>query len=438
MNRLRRLSMVALAAAWFGLVGCSDDTDPKVDGAVDAAADQLVEDVGPELAVPDSTPDSPQNVMGHGCTKKSECGGDAPDCLVVSNAKQAGFCTSSCTPDDSTTPLINEDNCPKNFYCSGIQMTSGTESYYCLQECVPSTTTNPCLSKKISCHPTSSRYIKPNQAVCFYTACENDKDCPVWSLTACQKDTDCTSVGTGAFCDDNFCAMPGKCMPSGLCGKHPGVGKATAKVGDPCKSDLDCAENGRCLGEDTKNEGGFGVGWRNGYCVVRGCMFSDKLPDFDCGPGAVCNYSYYGGYCFKECALNDAKGCRDYSGDKGGDYECYDWTGWTTSGVKMALKPMCMEASGQTCDSVNSTNGCAAIGDSTNSTNMKCRDRYTGKSKSNPKDPSGICLDDTASGIFDTTGPDGGVTTPDAGTPDAATLDAATPDAATPDAATMD
>jgi hypothetical protein len=43
---------------------------------------------------------------------------------------------------------------------------------------------------------------------------------------------------------------------------------------------------------------------------------------------------------------------------------------------------------------------CTHLADTGNPTHMACRDGKTGAIKANPKDPTGVCLDDTASGPF--------------------------------------
>ena len=47
-----------------------------------------------------------------------------------------------------------------------------------------------------------------------------------------------------------ICVKPGKCdLTSNLCAPHS-LGKPTAKIGDPCKDDTECAGNMVCLGTD--------------------------------------------------------------------------------------------------------------------------------------------------------------------------------------------
>ena len=432
MDRFKRLLALTCVAGLILAAGCSDDSGDNT--KQDAGADQAVtlDSSQHETAPPDKGPDpdtstdggtGPGN-MAEGCTKNTDCTGGAKICLNISKAKGASICSRYCTVDDSTTPLVNEDDCPTGFRCGKIALNDKTTKNFCLKDCTPSFTKNPCpKSSKVSCLPSSTRYAMPKQAVCFYSACQSGKDCPVFSDKTCAYDSDCKAVGTGAFCSDKYCALPGSCTAGGICGPHKGVGKATAKVGDPCKSDLDCPENGRCVQESNAYTNSIGVAFANGYCVVRGCMFGTTLTSFACPSGSSCNNLYYGGYCFKTCRVDktDIKdGCRNNPKDKGGDYDCYDWTNWTVRGVKVSTEPLCQNASTQTCDSLGKSE-CSSLGDAKNSSKMRCRDRHSGKDKSNKKDPKGVCLDDTKSGPFVTSAPDAGTTTPDAGTttPDA-------------------
>ena len=434
MRRTGMLVGTLLLALGLALGGCSDDGDEGKDGGIkldkgadmgnDATPDKSTED---QKVTADIKPDA-LNVgnMGQGCTKSSECTGAADRCLTMSKEKGASVCSKYCTKDNSKTPLVNEDDCPTGFICSDIKMTDGTSKNYCFQKCTPSFTKNPCpASSKLSCSPSSTRYGGTAQAVCFYSACTSNKDCPIWTQTKCVIDLECASVNKDAFCLSGNCARPGSCKPGGICGPHT-LGKSTAKVGDPCKSDLDCMNNGICLEESNSYTGSIGPAFRNGYCVVRYCQWPTELKDFACPTGSACNNLYYGGYCFKSCNPAKADHCRNNAADNGGDYECYDWTNWTVSGVKMVKEPICINASTQTCDSLGSSS-CDSLGDTTNSTKMRCQDRYTGKDKTNKKDPMGICLDNTASGKFLTAAPDGGY--PDTGAPDAGVPDAGVPDA---------
>ena len=423
MDKFWKFMVLMMMAAGLTLAGCSDDTvadkDTGADVGVEAGADLAPADTSPDTPAKDAADtDGIEKVgnMGEGCTKVAECTGKPAICLNISKTKGASACSAKCTPDDYKTPLINEDSCPKNFTCSRITMSDQTVKYYCLKDCIPSDTKNPCpKSGKTACRPYSSNAVSPGKAVCRYSACTVDKDCPVWAVTTCSTDGDCASVGKGAFCLSSTCALPGKCLTAaGLCGSHPGVGTKTAKVGDPCKSDLDCSESGYCIRESNKYTGALGVAYRNGYCAQRDCMFAKTMPSFKCPTGSHCNMRYYGGYCFKSCKLSDTKGCRGQ--DKGGDYECYDWSSWNMGGVKITAGPTCQNASSRTCDTVNSKVYCASLAsDSKNPTKMNCRDRYTGAVLSDPKSKKGVCLDDTASGAFDKPKADAGPSKTDAG-----------------------
>ncbi len=347
---------------------------------------------------------------------------------LFAGVKPAGICTKSCKPDNPATSLVDEDDCPKpNSVCATFKLGSITVNY-CLKSCKPSLTKNPCsTSSKQTCHPLSTIYTRrPETAACLYPACVKSQDCPAYSNTDCNIDADCKLVALDAFCEpvSKLCGRPGFCSNSGLCGAH-GYGKATAKVGDPCKDDFECPHNGVCMKERRNASGAIGVHNSNGYCVIPYCSFSNALTSYACPTESVCHWGYYGGMCFKTCKLDTASSCRGNSEDSGGDYECYAWNRWQFgSGAKVTAEPVCMSAATQTCDSLPTGYDCSTLGDDTNSTKMECADRATGQSKSNKADPSGVCLDNTASGKFIKPPSDAG---PDSST-DSGPLDSGPPD----------
>jgi len=429
------------------VAACSDDTSVKSDLGRDARVrEAAVEAALPDTGAPDLRKDSKPGVtkMGEGCVNKDDCGADAPLCLMPTGGS-LGICSKACTPDDPGTPLLNEDDCGEGNLCSTF--TIGSKDYfYCLKTCKPSTTKTNCpASSKRTCHPFATRYTGDLAVpACWYMACQSDKDCPVFGAKTCVLDSECTGLGADAYCDSaGRCARPGKCTAGGLCGTHA-LGKATAKVGDPCTADFDCPGSGRCLTE-TSEAGAVGLSWKNGYCVVSYCSFAAELPDSKCPTGSTCNNLYYGGLCFKSCALDVASDCRGNAADKGGDYECYAWDNLVTGSgqQKISEGPICMSAATQTCDSLGTKLDCTALADSKKPTNMSCRDRFTGVKKANKADPTGVCLDDTASGPFDpVVVPDAKVSdqgAKDAGVKEAAVkADSAKPDAAKADAAKVD
>ena len=325
---------------------------------------------------------------------------------------------------------MDEDSCPKPGYkCATFRYSGGTNYYYCLKTCDPSLTKNPCDAKSnTTCHPRSTQWSGSlNSAVCIWPKCNNNKDCPVSLKKTCSKDADCAGEGTGAFCyTSGQCALPGNCTAGGICGKHT-HGKATAKVGDACKDDKDCPANGTCFTESSTTSGAIGVANRNGYCAITYCSFSKKVSDFACDSGSSCH-----GLCFKKCDLKKATDCRGNAKDKGGDYECYAWNNISVGGSAVSASPLCQSAASITCDffGTASTVDCTSLGMQNNPTKMGCRDRYTGKAMAKKTDPTGVCLDETASGSFTTTTADSGTTPMDSGTttPDAGTT---TPDSST-------
>lgn len=417
----------------------ADKGVPKTDGKVALPPDASTVDIGP-------TADAAPSTLGKGCNGPTDCGQDAPLCLTVDKAKGVGICSRECKPDDADTPLVNEDDCSSGYICGEFRYANDTTYSYCLQRCNPSLTANPCpASSKATCDPASTRFSKLDQAVCWFPACTTNADCPVNSATTCVADKDCAALAADAFCNSGICAKPGVCSPGGICGPH-GQGKAAAKIGDPCATDFDCANSGFCLreGSDTSAKG---LSYHNGYCSSGGCAFATTVPEFACAAGSTCNNLFYGGVCQKSCDLTLADDCRGFVGDKGGDYECFDWSRWSISNVSIAATPVCVNAGGQGCDTAPGGAGCSGLAGDGNTTNMTCRDRETGLATADPMDPKGICLDDTASGTFVAPPTDAGVVDAapaidaapaamDAGVVDAAP---AVPDAVptVPDAATV-
>ncbi len=413
-------ALLALSLA----VACSDDDEKKDSGThkLDSSVDVdkgTADDTGttPDQTV--TTPDKgapPITTMGKGCKATADCKSAGAVCLHWTNIftyvspSPQGLCTKKCKKDNPDTPLVDEDDCPKNFKCAEFDFGSSKPTY-CLQTCTVSATKNPCdASSGLTCHPTSTRWTSGTKNVCFYPACKTNKNCPVFiSEKSCSSDADCTKIKSGSFCESSSskCAMPGNCLKSGLCGKHT-HGKATAKVGDPCKSDGDCPGNGSCLTPSTSTSS-IGESNPNGYCTVPYCKYSSVLTDYACPTGSTCHQLYYGGLCFKTCTLADAKSCRGYKGDKGGDYECYAWDNlYSSSSKKVTEKPVCMSTANWSCKSLGTKLDCSALGIAkTNTTKMACRDRTTGVVKSSKADPKGVCMDNTASGAFPK--PDAGV-----------------------------
>jgi hypothetical protein len=453
---LRRAGVLLASAVLLAVTisGCGDDdgkkdagpgTEAGLDGpAMDMGADAQVDTLPPDTLAPDTMPTGFN--MGEGCNLNSECKVDMnkPTCVQVSSSKGIGICSRECIPDDPASPLSNEDNCPSGFVCASFVFTSATFNY-CLKKCTPDLSKNTCpASSKQTCHPVSTRYSgELDTAVCWYLACEDDKDCPVFSDVDCVADTECASVGADAFCDDNElrCARPGNCTVSGMCGPHT-YGSATGKVGDPCTSDFQCPNNGFC-NQETNDAEAIGSIYTNGYCAVMNCstFFAANMSEFTCPAGSVCHNLYYGGVCFKSCTLDDPSSCRGQAQDKGGDYECYSYATWqAATGVPAATAPVCMTTAFQDCAGwAGSSYDCSVYADTGNPTNMVCRDRFTGIPTTDKYDVTGVCLDDTASGPFQQppdAGPDVGQ--PDAGQPDAAAPDAVAPDASQPDTVAPD
>lgn len=436
------------------------DSGPAQDQATqDAAAldsaqkDQAAKDAGaPDGAVtkldsskPTCTPFA--GVVGKKCTKPADCG-SGYTCLALSTT--TGICTLACTPDNAKTPLVNEDTCAalpgqQNKVCGKVPVTGGGTKDYCLHRCNPFIGCNECAAG-VACEPASGDAVGlPNLAVCLYEGCTKNSDCPVTTGVAC--DTVAKNCPTGSLCEalvsgstDGMCAKPGACdVTSGLCSKHT-LGKATAQVGDPCKSDLDCAGNMTCYlehhefkylkaagvacsgdsqccsGSCKSNKCATGrpciVRHRNGYCGVRGCKFDQSLTIAACPSGSHCNKGYAAGICQRACDLSKTVDCRNNTGDYFGDYDCRSWDQVTIGGVKMSQGAVCDFGYGLPCSRLTSPATCAVVGLPTNSTTMSCRTLQNQTLASNS--PEGFCLDNTASGQLAPTW-DAGSSTPDAG-----------------------
>ena len=79
----------------------------------------------------DLTLTSCAKVVGLPCTKSGTQCGPAATCLLISSNGLMGVCTCSCFPDNTATPLINEDTCPGAITtglsrCGKVSLTGGT------------------------------------------------------------------------------------------------------------------------------------------------------------------------------------------------------------------------------------------------------------------------------------------------------------------------
>lgn len=439
-----------------GLVfaACSDDTGTTKKDMGPPKGD------GPIINVPEGGTDLPTGPtcdkanVGVPCTAAADgtVGGECTEgmtCLTTEtlpDGSSRGVCTCECTPDDTLTPLVNEDNCPELSAnsCAGVGLTDGSTKNFCFRKCDPKLGTNTCTTP-LACNPRSGSAVGLfDSAVCLFPGCKDDTDCPVVTSTACKRTIDangdpaastgCTGTdeclptadytGKKSVDVDGLCAKPGKCdSASGICGVRAANFKADAKVGDPCKDDTECGANAKCEREvDTATiqgatnatctegsdccsgtctagkctAGTCGIHARNGYCYISSCAFA-SLTEFQCPTGSSCNLLFSGGLCMKDCDMTVAADCRGNATDKLGDYECRAWSNISIGGVGVSAGPVCDFGDTFSCNTFTSL-GCDAFGaDQANTTNMNCRD-LTGTALTDPRDPLGFCLDDTASG----------------------------------------
>jgi hypothetical protein len=446
MNRMSIL--VAALGAVLLVAACSDDTTlPKDSRAPDKR--KVVPDLGP---TPDSAtadikingeakaPVCDQTKLGLPCTKSgSECGNDVT-CLLTSST--AGVCVcQGCTAADTTKGT--KDSCPGAAtganICAAIDLADGTTESFCMKTCKPRLGANDCTGG-LYCDPSSAGDFGLDVAVCAYSnGCKADADCPVTTATACSvSKADCAAPEVCAPVisgnDTGRCTRAGKCdTASGLCDKHS-FGLATAKVGDPCTSDLECDSNMVCMIEvdeakyykkagencadasecctsscDTTGKCAPGlctVNRRNGYCAITDCLFGASYTIKACPAGSACNGRFYTGMCQKTCDMTKPEECRGNAKDLYGDYECRRWGNLTFNGVDPAVPgnvPVCDFGTSVPCTFFKGagTLDCAVLGSDdtgkTNPTEMKCR-TLDGKVTTDPYDATGFCFDTTSSG----------------------------------------
>jgi hypothetical protein len=426
------------------LIACSDDSGSKDDTGVklDGGSDSLTPDTGItplDTGVrPDTMPACDKTKLGIKCTQSNpQVCGTGNTCLLYSQTE--GICSCACTPDDSSTSLIDEDTCPNkpNYICGTLRE---SKKSYCLKICKPKYGASDCPTG-MRCAPNSSYYAGLfGKAVCLLAGCTQNSDCSDTTGKRC--DTSKTDCATNETClpfvsggTKGICAKPGTCdVKSGLC--KPGGAKTGAKIGDPCLGDTDCGTNQECLiGYDEQTDLGRKPGgssctqdtdccsgscgtsgtcdkglcvyyFRNGYCTKIGCKHAATLTEAKCDTGSYCNQQFYGGYCQKTCDLTKKDTCRNNTSDYLGDYECRQWNNLilTSTGKAVTTGPVCDFGFVMGCNAFGSSStlscyflGTDKTGKTAGTTNMVCRDLSNNK-LSNQKDPMGLCLDDTASG----------------------------------------
>jgi hypothetical protein len=331
---------------------------------------------------------------------------------------------------------------------------------FCMKFCDPTLGTNTCEDPQACTLRSGSTFGIYEHAICWNKGCSANSDCPVMTTETCDTHNDtCTSgdkcwlldyrgeCTSDADCDtpdywckdlgggykycvhvEGMCGKDGVCdTASGLCDAKPAaLSNAAAKVGDACASDLDCAANQSCLNEmdyakiykksgaacaddeecwsdactgGTCEAGGLvTVGFRNGYCTISGCNYASTFTLGACGADADCNTLFSAGICQKTCTLADAASCRGNANDLYGDYECRDWSNLGTTGITQG--PVCDWGTSTPCSIFEGAQtDCSYLGDMANSnpTNMECK-KLDKTTATNQTDPTGYCMDDTASG----------------------------------------
>jgi hypothetical protein len=315
------------------------------------------------------------------------------------------ICSSSCTPDDPSTPLVNEDSCPdpSKHTCGPTNPLLPSSQHLCVRRCTPQYGSNVC-GGSLACHWKSTSYSGAiDEAVCVHQRCNSAKACPIFLSQSCTVNAagQCASI-PGTFCAEDersltggTCALPGACeSASGLCLPHASTGLGA--IGAACKDERDCKSGMRCDRErSTVGE----IHARGGYCTLEGCAFAKGMPQRSCPSGSVCQRLFPGGLCFKSCKLETASDCRGNPNDKHGDYDCYAWNNLSAGGAMIADAPTCEPADSYPCNFFGTSPlDCSYLGTTPgNPTGMSCRNRKTGAVLPQSS-PAGLCLDTTASG----------------------------------------
>jgi len=400
------------------------DTTPGTDGTQKPDGTIKPDSTKPDSTIIPSTCTAAS--VGKPCKDDSECGTGDNKCVDFGSGQ--GICTCPCTPDDPDTEVANEDSCPSNSKINCIAMPETTPvQAFCFQLCSPELGKNGCTAP-FACDPYITYALETyDKVVCAISGCTKDadcqvigKDCTVANTGECATDQKCLPLSSSAPQGPGKCVGPGKCdVPSGICAPHD-HGKASAKVGDPCTSDYDCAGNMNCFGEfDSSEPGKPGpIYFRNGYCTISNCLWESTLTSGKCPADTACNFFFVYGACEKECDMTKAETCRGVAADRLGDYECRGYNAVFSN----ILKPLCDPGPFLPCDSFATWSTplyceyfSADSTGATNPTNMGCRG-LDNVVKTNNVDPAGYCLDDTPAStvLRGQNPPDAGVT-PDTG-----------------------
>jgi hypothetical protein len=376
---------------------------------------------------PDSAPPacSPA-ALGKACTKDNEC---PPPMLCGSFVAGRSVCTCPCTPDDSQTPLVNEDSCPGAGTSAGASFClASAAGPRCVRLCAPTLGSTTCPAS-VSCTPMGAPLDVKGLSACISPRCTTALSslCKVYTgvcgpTNTCASGESCEPIGnTGS----GRCSKPGPCnVASGICAPRASGGPKA--IGAPCTSDEECPANGYCEAELDRLALGFKasgqsctthadccsnqcaanvctgicrVHSRNGYCTSVACAYAGSLLEAKCAGAAVCSLAYPSGRCLMPCSLSLSQSCRGVAGDQTGDYECRAWSNLVTpEGKAVASGPVCEWGGFLPCATAKTLGlTCDNLGLNPNSTAMTCRKPDTNAPTPSIYDATGFCLDTTTS-----------------------------------------
>ncbi len=211
-----------------------------------------------------------------------------------------GYCSAGCT----ATRL--NDECSPCAACSGdtlvgglrLPLSYGSARYeatdgVCRELCAPSADRSGCSREGYTCDLETSTCME---------ACVDDRQC---QITLADVDGDGTQEifdrgpDHPAYCD----RTTGRCRMRG----RPG-----ARIGDPCREDRECTDDGVCL---------FATPTRAGICSRYGC----RAEGFECPAGSECDVRSVGwrrSACLPTCRIGLEDGTRAMLGAGGGSPDC--------------------------------------------------------------------------------------------------------------------
>lgn len=265
--------------------------------------------------------------IGTPCTSTADCaGGDVAFCAVEDAGWQGGFCTRNCTTD---TDCVGASHCVELNADTGARIcmpdcsgpTCRAAGYACRDldgdssnECAPSATgtgtTGSACTATFQCAGGADGLCVTDPAwlggYCTVVGCTTDSDCASTAGGHCSALGGEVSVCTESCTTDADCRNPGyACYDADGNGSNECWVAATGPgaVGSACQFTWQCSGGARggCVGATQ--------GFRDGYCVVRGCT-AGGTGATGCPTGSHCaliDPTSGGGVCLADCTTGSCR-----------------------------------------------------------------------------------------------------------------------------------